>query len=171
MCVPSHFKEDDIEKLQQYIRDYGFGLLVVADEDGIEANHVPFHLSPEEQGSLGHLQCHAREGARVVAAARRQPELDALIEEITHAGGYAVALAGDVKDEAFAKALVELVEATPAVWRSRRKSHNQFSTLRPTRRASPLVRRSWLMPEFPLIAPEYVQPLCPWNSRCLTMTA
>ena len=50
----------------------------------------------------------AREGAKVVAAARRQPELDALVEEITQAGGRAVALAGDVKDEAFAKALVEL---------------------------------------------------------------
>ena len=50
----------------------------------------------------------AREGAKVVVGARRQPELDALVEEITQAGGYAVALAGDVKDEAFAKALVEL---------------------------------------------------------------
>ena len=50
----------------------------------------------------------AREGARVVVAARRQPELDALVEEITQAGGYAIALAGDVKEEAFAKALVEL---------------------------------------------------------------
>ncbi len=50
----------------------------------------------------------AREGAKVVVAARRQPELDALVEEITHAGGHAVALAGDVKDEAFAEALVEL---------------------------------------------------------------
>ena len=50
----------------------------------------------------------AREGASVIVAARRQPELDALVEEITQAGGYAVALAGDVKDEAFAKALVEL---------------------------------------------------------------
>lgn len=50
----------------------------------------------------------AREGAKVVVAARRQPELDALVEEITQAGGYAAALTGDVKDEAFAKALVEL---------------------------------------------------------------
>lgn len=58
MYVPSHFKENDIGKLQQYIRDYGFGLLIVADDEGIEANHVPFHLSPEEDGSLGHLQCH-----------------------------------------------------------------------------------------------------------------
>lgn len=50
----------------------------------------------------------AREGAKVVVAARRQAELDTLVEEITQAGGHAVALAGDVKDEAFAKALVEL---------------------------------------------------------------
>lgn len=50
----------------------------------------------------------AREGAKVVVGARRQPELSALVETIIQAGGEAVALAGDVKDEAFAKALVEL---------------------------------------------------------------
>ncbi|MBZ0093457.1 MAG: SDR family oxidoreductase [Sulfuricellaceae bacterium] len=50
----------------------------------------------------------AREGAKVVVAARRQAELDAIVGEIVHAGGQAVALAGDVKDEPFAKALVEL---------------------------------------------------------------
>lgn len=50
----------------------------------------------------------AREGAKVVVAARRQPELNALVEEITQAGGHAVALAGDVQDEGFAEALVEL---------------------------------------------------------------
>jgi len=53
----------------------------------------------------------AGEGAKVVVAARRQAELDALVEEIAHAGGHAVALAGDVKDEAFAQALVELAKA------------------------------------------------------------
>ena len=50
----------------------------------------------------------AHEGAKVVAAARRQPELDALVAEIIESGGSAVALAGDVKDETFAKALVNL---------------------------------------------------------------
>lgn len=50
----------------------------------------------------------AREGAQVVVAARRQRELDALVAEITLAGGQAVALAGDVQAEAYAKALVEL---------------------------------------------------------------
>lgn len=50
----------------------------------------------------------ASEGAKVVVGARRQPELNALVEAITRAGGDAAALAGDVKDEAFARALVEL---------------------------------------------------------------
>ncbi|MCX7206482.1 MAG: SDR family oxidoreductase [Proteobacteria bacterium] len=50
----------------------------------------------------------ASQGASVVLAARRQAKLDELVDEITQAGGRAIALAGDVKDEAFAKALVEL---------------------------------------------------------------
>jgi len=50
----------------------------------------------------------AREGAKVVVTARRQPELEALVEEIIQAGGHAVALAGDAKDEGLAEALVEL---------------------------------------------------------------
>lgn len=50
----------------------------------------------------------AEEGARVVVAARRQAELEALVAEIEDADGTAVALAGDVRDEAYAKALVEL---------------------------------------------------------------
>jgi len=49
----------------------------------------------------------AREGARVVVGARRQAELDALVAEIELFGGAAIALAGDVRDEAFARALVE----------------------------------------------------------------
>ena len=49
----------------------------------------------------------AREGAKLIVAARRQAELDTLVAEITATGGHAVALAGDVRDEAFAKALVE----------------------------------------------------------------
>ncbi|WP_339858307.1 FMN-binding negative transcriptional regulator [Pseudohongiella acticola] len=58
MFVPSHFREDDIGKLHQYIRDIGLGLLIVADEDGIEANHIPFHLSIEQDGKFTRLQCH-----------------------------------------------------------------------------------------------------------------
>ncbi|QND52341.1 SDR family oxidoreductase [Phyllobacterium sp. 628] len=52
----------------------------------------------------------AREGAHVVVASRRQAELDKLVAAISFDGGKAIALAGDVKDEAFAKALVDLAE-------------------------------------------------------------
>lgn len=59
---------------------------------------------------IGHAtaKLFARAGARLVVAARRQPELDALVEEISRTGGHAVALAGDVRDEAFAQTLVTL---------------------------------------------------------------
>ncbi len=50
----------------------------------------------------------AQEGARVVTGARRQAELDTLVAEIADAGGEAAALAGDVRDEAYANALVDL---------------------------------------------------------------
>ncbi|AZO73898.1 MAG: SDR family oxidoreductase [Mesorhizobium sp.] len=50
----------------------------------------------------------AAEGASLVIAARRKAELDLLVDEIEEAGGSAVALAGDVRDEAYAKALVDL---------------------------------------------------------------
>ncbi len=50
----------------------------------------------------------AQEGAKVVVAARRQAALDSLVDEIAEAGGQAVAVAGDIKDEATAKALVEV---------------------------------------------------------------
>lgn len=50
----------------------------------------------------------ATEGAKLVVAARRQAELDSLVAEIEAAGGQAVALAGDVQSESFAKALVDL---------------------------------------------------------------
>jgi NAD(P)-dependent dehydrogenase (short-subunit alcohol dehydrogenase family) len=50
----------------------------------------------------------AEEGAKLVVAARRQAVLDTLVEEIREAGGSAVALAGDVTEEAYAKALVAL---------------------------------------------------------------
>ena len=49
----------------------------------------------------------AQAGAKVVVTARRRAELDALVAEIEDAGGDAVAVAGDVRDEALAEVLVE----------------------------------------------------------------
>lgn len=59
---------------------------------------------------IGHATARlfAKQGAAVVVAARRQPELDALVKIITSEGGRAMALAGDVKEESFAKELVDL---------------------------------------------------------------
>lgn len=49
----------------------------------------------------------AEEGAKVVVGARRQSELDQLAREIVQAGGEAVALAGDVTSEDYARGLVD----------------------------------------------------------------
>lgn len=50
----------------------------------------------------------AAQGAKVVIGARRQGELDQLAAQIRAAGGDATALAGDVREEDYAKALVAL---------------------------------------------------------------
>lgn len=52
----------------------------------------------------------AESGAKVVVGARRSAELEQLVVEIKTAGGEAVALAGDVRSEGYAQALVELAE-------------------------------------------------------------
>jgi NAD(P)-dependent dehydrogenase (short-subunit alcohol dehydrogenase family) len=48
----------------------------------------------------------AAEGAKVVVAARRAVELRALVADIERAGGIAIAIAGDVRDDAHHRALV-----------------------------------------------------------------
>lgn len=48
----------------------------------------------------------AREGAAVVVSARRQTELDALVAAIEAEGGRAVAVSGDIREEALAQRLV-----------------------------------------------------------------
>jgi NAD(P)-dependent dehydrogenase (short-subunit alcohol dehydrogenase family) len=53
----------------------------------------------------------ASEGASVVVSARRKRELDELVDEIETDGGLAVAVAGDVRDESLAEALVETAVA------------------------------------------------------------
>ncbi|OMH27164.1 short-chain dehydrogenase [Motiliproteus sp. MSK22-1] len=50
----------------------------------------------------------AQQGAKVVVAARRQHELEQLVDEISDMGGQAKALCGDVTDELLAKELVQM---------------------------------------------------------------
>jgi NAD(P)-dependent dehydrogenase (short-subunit alcohol dehydrogenase family) len=49
----------------------------------------------------------AREGANVIVTARRSDALNALVTEIETDGGRAVAVAGDIRDEALARTLVD----------------------------------------------------------------
>lgn len=58
---------------------------------------------------IGHAAAllFAREGAKVVVTARRQAELDELVQKIGAGGGQAVAVVGDVRDEGLAKNLVD----------------------------------------------------------------
>ncbi|PHZ84507.1 SDR family oxidoreductase [Paremcibacter congregatus] len=52
----------------------------------------------------------AVEGAALVIGARRQAELDSLREEITTLGGRSEILVGDVREEGYAQALVDIAE-------------------------------------------------------------
>ncbi|NMG67603.1 SDR family oxidoreductase [Azoarcus indigens] len=54
----------------------------------------------------------AGEGAALVLVARREAELAALVAEIAAAGGRAVALAGDVAEEATARRAVDMAQET-----------------------------------------------------------
>jgi NAD(P)-dependent dehydrogenase (short-subunit alcohol dehydrogenase family) len=49
----------------------------------------------------------AREGANVIVTARRSDALNALVTEIETNGGRAIAVAGDIRDEALARTLVD----------------------------------------------------------------
>ena len=66
--------------------------------------------SPEPAPGIGRAtaKLFAQEGAKVVLAARREAELAGVVAEIEAAGGAAVALAGDVRSEELAAALVGL---------------------------------------------------------------
>jgi NAD(P)-dependent dehydrogenase (short-subunit alcohol dehydrogenase family) len=63
---------------------------------------------------IGHAAARlfAGEGAGLVVVARRQAELDELLSLIEGSGGHAVAVVGDVKEEATAKRAVETAVST-----------------------------------------------------------
>ena len=53
MYIPSHFKVDDREVMDQFLRDNSFGLLISADDAVPVATHLPFHYHED-----GTLLCH-----------------------------------------------------------------------------------------------------------------
>ena len=61
MYIPTHFREDDIATLQQFMQAYSFGIMVTQHEGVPMANHFPFVLDVEH-GSLGTLRGHMARG-------------------------------------------------------------------------------------------------------------
>lgn len=57
MYVPAHFNESSTEVLHSLITQHPFGTLVTHGQNGLDANHLPFELSPSA-GTLGVLHAH-----------------------------------------------------------------------------------------------------------------
>jgi len=57
MYIPAHFREDRVPVLHQAIKQLGFGTLVTAGKDGLEASHLPMLVNPEPT-PLGTLHGH-----------------------------------------------------------------------------------------------------------------
>lgn len=57
MYLPADFNESRTEVLHEHIMQHPFGTLVTHGKSGLDANHLPFVLAPEE-GELGVLRAH-----------------------------------------------------------------------------------------------------------------
>ena len=58
MYIPKHFEVTDVTTLHELIHDYPLATLVTMSANGINANHIPMHLTdtPEPYGTLqGHM--------------------------------------------------------------------------------------------------------------------
>lgn len=66
MYIPKHFEEPSVEVMHDLIRNYPLATLVTLSTNGLNANHIPLHLSVSP-GPYGTLQGHV---------ARSNPMLD-----------------------------------------------------------------------------------------------
>jgi transcriptional regulator len=57
MYIPKHFDEPRIDVMQTLIRDYPLATLVTLSADGINANHIPLHLT-DDGSPYGSLRGH-----------------------------------------------------------------------------------------------------------------
>ena len=57
MYVPEAFQEERVEVLHDLIRTYPFGTLVTLNDEGLQANHIPFDLEPTPE-PFGTLYAH-----------------------------------------------------------------------------------------------------------------
>jgi transcriptional regulator len=59
MYAPKHFEETTIETMFQLIQSYPLGALISLDQDGINANHIPFEImAPTQEMPFGTLRAH-----------------------------------------------------------------------------------------------------------------
>jgi transcriptional regulator len=76
MYLPKHFDQPSVDVLHELMRAQGFATLVTLSPDGLNANHIPLHLSAED-GPLGTLRGHV---ARANPVWRESsPEMDVLV--------------------------------------------------------------------------------------------
>lgn len=64
MYVPAHFEESRTEVLHDLIKQHSFGMLVTHGASGLDVNHIPFELIPQ-QGELGVLITHVARANQV----------------------------------------------------------------------------------------------------------
>jgi len=57
MHTPQHFRETRLDELHRLIGEYPLGVLVHNGPAGLDANHLPFELDPED-GEHGSLRAH-----------------------------------------------------------------------------------------------------------------
>ncbi|MEQ5840062.1 FMN-binding negative transcriptional regulator [Paraburkholderia acidicola] len=57
MYIPAHFAVPDAEALHRMIREHPLGILIASTPGGLDANHIPFELTPDE-GEHGTLRAH-----------------------------------------------------------------------------------------------------------------
>jgi transcriptional regulator len=53
--LPPHFEQTRTEELHRLIEKYPLGAWVVSGSDGLDANHVPFHLELNPTRLLAHV--------------------------------------------------------------------------------------------------------------------
>jgi len=57
MYIPADYNEPNPDALRELIAQHPFGSLVTHGKHGLEANHIPFELMPDD-GGLGELHAH-----------------------------------------------------------------------------------------------------------------
>jgi hypothetical protein len=82
----------------------------------------------------------AKEGAKVVVGARREAELAELVREINAEGGEALALAGDVQSETYAK---DLVAAAVKTFGKLDIAFNNAGTIGPAGPTTEIAEKDW----------------------------